>query len=57
MAVFCRPSESTKLDAIKHTGESPTGSELGSAVKRLADEGVDRRWLPEPLQAGNGGWR
>jgi hypothetical protein len=57
MAVFCRPSESTKLDAIKHTGESPTGSELGSAVKRLADEGVDRWWLPEPLQAGNGGWR
>lgn len=58
MAVFCpRPSESTKLDAIKHQGENRTESELGSAVKRSSAEEVNRWWLAEPLQTGNGGWR
>ncbi len=57
MAVFCRPCQSTKLDAIKHTGETPTGSERGSAAKRLGEEEVDRWWLAKPLPAGNRGWR
>jgi len=58
MAVFCpRPSESTKLDAIKHKGENPKESELGKTVKGLSREEIDRWWLAEPLQTGNGGWR
>jgi hypothetical protein len=58
MAVFCpRPSESTKLDAIKHQIEIRTESELGNSVKRPSREEVDRWWLAEPLQTGNGSWR
>jgi hypothetical protein len=57
MAVFCpRPSESTKLDAIKHKGENRK-DELGKTVKGLSREEIDRWWLAEPLQTGNGGWR
>lgn len=58
MAVFCpRSSESTKLDAIKHKGENRKESELGKTVKGLSREEIDRWWLAEPLQTGNGGWR
>jgi hypothetical protein len=62
MAVFCyRPSESTKLDAYKHKHEnreeSSSSNSGASAEKRLGSEEVDRWWLVEPLQTGNGGWR
>jgi hypothetical protein len=62
MAVFCyRPSESTKLDAYKHKHEnreeSSSSSTSGSVEKRLCREEVDRWWLVEPFQTGNGGWR
>lgn len=50
MAVFCRPSESTKLDAIKHQGENHTETASGNAA-------THRWWLLEPLQTGSGGWR
>lgn len=58
MAVFCpRPSESTKLDASKHHGEKLAQIDNGGAVKELGSEVVDRWWLADPLQTGNGGWR
>jgi hypothetical protein len=58
MAVFCsRPSESTKLDAIKHKDQNGRESELGKTVKGLSRKEIDRWWLAEPLQTGNGGWR
>jgi RIO-like serine/threonine protein kinase len=58
MAVFCpRHSESTKLDAIQHQIGNHTESDHGSAVKELGREEIDRWWLAEALQTGNGGWR
>jgi hypothetical protein len=50
MAVFCRgSSESTKCDAFKTS--DTTAKESG-----LAGKEVDRWWLYEPLQLGNGSW-
>jgi hypothetical protein len=57
MAVFCPRSESTKLDANQHKHENREEIACGSAEKKLCREEVDRWWLADLFQAGNGGFR